>query len=188
MKYIALLCASAAIFFLYDPLMGSLFWVLTIANIHAEEEKNGKLWTYFGKITGATWLENLSPWLGYLLIVIPAHVLQTVAALGAFGTNKVLPFWLALLIGARLGDAIFSHIIPVLRGFKSSPEETAAKSNPGLPTGLIYLADSIALALIFHGPLLAASRETLLSGFAIGAGFFAVVQPLLHLTGKIKLK
>ena len=187
MKYIALIGTTAALFF-FNPLLGSLFWVLTIANIHAEEEKNGSLWAYFGKITGAGWLENLSPWLGYLLIVIPALVLQNVAAFGAFGGETVRPFWLALLIGARSGDAIFSHIVPVLRGFKSSPEETAAKSNPGLPTGLIYFADSIALALIFHGPLLAASRETLISGFAIGAGFFAVIQPLLHLTSKIKLK
>jgi len=157
-------------------------WLTGIAVLHAIEEYRGRLWVYFGTITGASWLNTLKPAVGTLLIVAPALLLQCTAVILAFSAETVNAFWLAVLIGARVGDALFSHVMPFARGVAPLPaSHGSTQLNPGLSSAAIYLVDSAVLAIAYSA-LLFAPTSTALFGLAAGAGFFALVQPALALT------
>lgn len=149
----------------------ALLWCAAVAIVHAVEETRGKLWAFFGRTSGVTALARLETPAGFALLVLPALVLQLVAALWAFLGLEVNPFWLGVLIGARLGDALFSHLLP-------SSGEDAAETSPGLASAWVYLADALVMAIVWHVPMMSAAPATLL-GFAIGAGFFCAVLPAL---------
>ncbi|MBI4347761.1 MAG: hypothetical protein HY553_12970 [Elusimicrobia bacterium] len=151
--------------------MSQAFWLwsVAVAARHSWEETRGELWSYFGRVSGNPLLSRLGPVPGFVVIVLPALALQvTAATLGLLGND---PFWLAVLIGGRIGDAVFSHFIPAARGFTP---------NPGLPTAWVYLVDGLAIALTFSAAV--AQGWT---GLLVGAGFFAVLVPVFRLTGKL---
>lgn len=181
MKYLLILAASGVIATI-NPQLAILFWVISIAVEHAVEETRGRLWAYFGEFTGLKSLARLNPWIGAALIVLPALLLQGVAAAFAFGGASINLFWLALLIGARAGDALFSHQLPRILGAKAQEDLDGkiTQSNPGYASALIYAADSILLLLLALKLEPTLSNQTTV-GFALGAGFFAAVQPSLRL-------
>src|SRR5271170_3716091 len=146
-RFLILFAACVALYWSGHTIGAVLVWTAVIALYHAFEETQGKLWAYFGKLFGVTWLNGLSEFLGFVFIVLPAVALQLYASYRAFSGESVAAFWLAMLIGARLSDALLSHIIPtVLSLRRNSP--TAGVENPGLPTACIYVVDGLLLATI----------------------------------------
>ncbi|MBX9685045.1 MAG: hypothetical protein K2X27_00010 [Candidatus Obscuribacterales bacterium] len=184
MKFTVLFILTAILAF-RNPLIAALLWTGGIAFFHMLEEAQGRLWAYFGELLEADWLRHLSAHAGLILIVWPAFVLQAGAAYGAFSAAQVNPFWLSLLIGARIGDGLFSHFIPFAQGFAAPRTgKVQEQLNPGLATAVVYLVDSLLLALLFNQELLSAASGTVLAGAALGAGFFALVQPGLKLASR----
>lgn len=147
-----------------------MFYLATLAALHAWAEYRGRLWRYFGAVTGVDWLSYWDDRTGLKVFVLPALLLQLVAIIGAFwpplmGTGDVHGWWLSLLIGACIGDAIFSHFIPSLKLWP----------NPGHGSAILYLVNSLALILFCQEHL------TVVPAF-LGAGFFALVLPVLFRT------
>jgi hypothetical protein len=174
MKLIITLLAVFLVTALPLPSALAILWCAGIAILHAREEYHGRLWDYFGRSTDNQWVAELGKLKGFLLIVLPALALQLTASWMAFrySTIQPAPFWLGLLIGARLGDALFSHGLPTLQG---------RGGNPGLPTALIYHTDGLLLLVLFHVPLMASPAEAW-AGALGGAFFFYSVLPLMRLT------
>jgi len=152
------------------PLGAAFFWCVAIALLHAFEESSGEFWTYLAKRSGGKWRRGST--LGFAFIVFPALALQGYTAWHAFMGDELDPYWLALLIGARVGDALFSHAIPFAKD---------REANPGLPSAAVYIVDSLLLALLWHVPLMGDSYNALF-GLALGAGLFVAVLPGLRLT------
>ena len=184
MKYAILLLATSLVA-LSNPLSAALIWTVAVALMHATEETKGKLWSYFGETAGLTFLKEISPLRGFVLIVAPAILLQTVASWNAFSGASVSVFWLCVLIGARVGDALFSHAIPFAEGHDSVNGYGAlTQRNPGLASAVLYLVDGFALALIF-GKEISAEYQVAVAGITFGAGFFALVIPGLRLVDRL---
>ncbi len=192
---LAVLLFATAALAISHPLCAAMCWTIAIAFLHMVEETQGRLWAYFGETVDFPLLKRLPPVVGFLLIVAPAFLLQSLAAFMAFSGGSIDVFWLSVLIGARLGDAVFSHAIPVARGqaratYNEPGERLTNDSgptqlNPGLATAVIYLVDGLLLTVIWSAPLLAMpSRELAVAGFAVGAGFFALVLPGLQLLSR----
>jgi hypothetical protein len=163
----------------------AFLWCLSVAIFHAREEAKGRLWAYFGRIARSPFFTHCEWGVGFYLIVFPALALQAFASWRAFRGDDVSVFWLALLIGARVGDALFSHAIPFASGElpwrrETDPDEPV-QLNPGLATAAVYAVDGLALALMWW-PSLAADPRPAILGAAIGAAFFASVIPGLRLT------
>lgn len=187
MKYLLILIATAVIANL-SPQLAAAFWAISIAVEHAGEETQGRLWAYFGELTGVKALTRLGPVFGTALIVAPALALQTTSAVLAFTVGSISAFWLAVLIGARIGDALFSHLLPLATGAKGQAELDGQEKqlNPGLASAIIYAVDGILFFLLWKDLLLSPDlNSTVIAGFALGAGFFAAVQPTLRLLGKV---
>lgn len=183
MKYLLALIATAVIAKI-NPQFAAAFWAISIAVEHAAQETKGRLWVYFGEITGLKALTRVNPVVGVTLIVAPALALQTISAVLAFALVPVNVFWLALLIGARLGDALFSHALPLALGAKAQADldGQVTQRNPGLSSALIYALDGVLFLLIWQDALLNPAVSTsVIAGAALGAGFFAAVQPSLRL-------
>lgn len=187
MKHAVLLFATAVLA-LNDPLKAALLWTVAVALMHALEETKGRLWNYFGEIAGLKLLKEISPVVGFVLIVAPAILLQGLASWNAFSGSTVNVFWLCVLIGARVGDALFSHAIPFAQGHESVKGYGAlTQRNPGLASAAIYLVDGFALALIF-GQEISAQHQVAIAGITFGAGFFALVMPGLRLADRLLAK
>jgi hypothetical protein len=183
LKFVLLVFATGVLA-IHHPLTAAMVWTIGIAIAHTVEETRGKLWLYFAQITDFSFLKRVNNFWGFALIVAPALVLQCVASFSAFALNHA--GGLALLIGLRLGDAVFSHLMPVAAG--NPPLRVArglAQINPGMPTGIIYLVDGILLALIFNHALAAAPQAEVVVGFFAGVLFFAAVIPTLKLLGSL---
>lgn len=148
-------------------------WFLcsAVSLVHAGEEANGELWKYFGKVTRNRWVRDLE-YDGLLFIVAPALALQQYAAYRAFSGDSLDVFWLAVVIGAQVGDAVFSHLQPSAAGHGLSPGQSSA---------VVYLVAGLVLAILFHVPLMTFPKWAW-TGAAVGAGFFASVLPALRLT------
>jgi hypothetical protein len=177
-----LLVSATGVLAINHPLTAALVWTVGIAIAHTVEETRGKLWLYFAQVADFNFLKRVGSLWGFLLIVAPALALQCYAAWSAFGLHQARG--LALLIGLRLGDAVFSHLLPVVAG--NPPLHVPGERrqlNPGMGTGIIYLVDGLLLALIFNQTLTAAPRFEVVVGFFAGSLFFASVIPSLRLLG-----
>lgn len=141
-----------------DASMTALSIMLTLG--HALEEtflsKDAPLWEAFGEIAEV----EIPHWLGF-----PAFFLGLVGALTAIAVVGYSgdPFWLGVLVGARLGDCWFSHWWPTIRGH----------AVPGNLTTPFYVAEAAVAATM--GPSVA--------GAALGAAAFAAVIPGLRVLG-----
>lgn len=134
--------------------------------LHAGEEvlgDGGPLWSEFGRLAGVRVPERA----GFfsVAIVLPT-VLGTAAILGyVFGSQVAV----SILIGARLGDAAFSHVGLWLSGL--------SRPNPGIKSSLLYIVEGVAGLWLFSvSPLV-----------AIGSALsFVAVIPGLWLAGRIR--
>ncbi len=135
--------------------MSALFTLLHVAEELVGD--GGPLWRYFGAIAGL----RIPDAIGFVLFTVGlAAALIVVAWLGYVGGSAL---WLGVLLGARVGDSVFSHWLLVLEW----------KPNPGIATTVLFAVE-VALVIALGLP---ASP----TGFLLGATFFAAIVPVLRL-------
>jgi len=147
---------------------------LTLTLLHSLQELRGRLWRYFGAIAGV----SISDFVGVLFF----FVLLTVSlwAIGWIGITGYLPIierserlaasTIGILIGARLSDRRYSHVLLDRRGYRP---------NPGLKSTPYYLAEAILLAVVFS-PLLTDHYILGALGFLVGWAPFFLVLPVIR--------
>jgi len=149
---------------------------LAFTLLHSLQELKGRLWRYFGAIAGikipdgfgkAVFFGGLtiSLWVVGLLGVTGTVLWQTPLAFGCLGA----------IIGCRISDALFSHILPNNAGFRP---------NPGLPSVPLYFIEALVLVLVFY-PTIRMHTVPVLIGFIIGALAFYAVIPSLKIFGRL---
>jgi hypothetical protein len=107
---------------------------LTLTLLHSLLELRGKLWRYFGDIVGV----EIPDWFGIIVFFVGLTLMLW--AVGIFGIGGAVPSrmtpapgLLGFLIGCRVSDGIFSHILPRLSGYEK---------NPGLTTVPLYFLEA----------------------------------------------
>lgn len=152
------------------PITVLVLYLILVALVHAWQEFDGQLWAYFGRVSGAWWPERLGCDAGFRFFVLPALALQLVAIVGAFWSplwcaGPINGWWLSVLVGACLGDAICSHFNPALKLWP----------NPGFGSAVLYFINALVLIVWQRAAL---DLEPAL----LAAGAFALVLPFLFLT------
>jgi len=150
---------------------------MAITFIHTYEEwkgRGGPLWRNFGAIVGA-WVPD---WLGFPFFFLILTTALWLAALVAITGSllicaveaKYAALALGVLIGARVGDTLISHIRPYVKGYRP---------NAGLRSTTLYILEAGFLTATFFTGLSSGGIFTCF-GLVIGAFFFALVRPLLR--------
>jgi hypothetical protein len=149
---------------------------LALTLVHSLQERQGRLWRYFGAIAGV----KISDTFGQLAFFGGLTVsLWIVGSVGI--TCTVLwqaPFafgCLGAIIGCRASDSLFSHILLNNAGFRP---------NPGLPSVPLYLAEVVVLLVVFW-PAILGNIVPAAIGFIIGALAFYAVIPILRAYGPL---
>jgi hypothetical protein len=149
---------------------------LAFTLLHSLQERRGQLWRYFGAIAGVRITDRfgeavffrgltLSLWVIGLLGITGTVLWQTSLAFGCLGA----------IVGCRISDSLFSHIVPNNAGYRP---------NPGLPSVPLYLLEALVLVAVFY-PTMRIHTSPVLIGFVIGAlGFFAVI-PIVKIFGPL---
>src|SRR5262245_8135927 len=144
-------------------------WALTLG--HSVEELKGRLADYFGAIAGV----RIPAWIGVVFFFRGlTGFLWLVGAIGIVGTdrcpNRYTVAVLGLLVGCRVADGLFSHVVLHVKGFRP---------NPGIKTTPLYFAEAILLCAVFAASL----RQYVVSaivGFLFGSVIFYAILPLLR--------
>jgi hypothetical protein len=163
---------------------GSLLVILPLLQIidlgltllHSLQERKGRLWRYFGAIAGVRIPDGfgqvvffggltVSLWIVGLLGISGTVLWQTPLAFGCLGA----------IIGCRLSDGLFSHILPNNAGYRP---------NPGLPSVPLYFGEALVLVVVFY-PTIRLHTLSVLIGFIIGAIAFYAVIPGLRTFGRL---
>ncbi len=131
--------------------------------LHAYQEIKENLWKYFQELIGAK--ITVPTILGIVTLLVLPIILSICAQMAYWEQSK---FFMGILLGARIGDTLFSHWIPSF--FK--------KENPGLETSVIYAVES-ALILLLQ---LAFSWE----GFIVGFLPFLLLLPTYWIIDRSK--
>jgi hypothetical protein len=142
---------------------------LTLA--HSIEELKGRLADYFGAIVGV----RIPAWIGVVFFfAVLTAMLWLVAAIGIAGSsiwpNCFTIAMLALLVGCRVSDGLFSHLLLHAKGFRQ---------NPGLKTTPLYFIEAVLLCLIFRNRLFNYPVSAIV-GFLFGAAAFYLILPVLR--------
>ena len=149
---------------------------LALTLLHSVQERNGKLWRYFGAIAGVSIPDKVGLPVFFVGLTI---LLWIVGLLGISGTvlwQSSLAFGcLGAIIGCRISDSLFSHILPSNAGYRP---------NPGLSSVPLYFAEVLVLVSVFY-PALSTHAVEALIGFVLGALFFYAVIPLLKTLGPL---
>jgi len=149
---------------------------LAFTLLHSLQERKGRLWRYFGAIAGVKIPDGfgqvvffggltVSLWVVGLLGITGTVLWQTPLAFGCLGA----------IIGCRLSDSLFSHILPNNAGFRP---------NPGLPSVPLYFIEAFVLVVVFF-PTIRMHAFPVLVGFIIGALAFYAVIPSLKTVGRL---
>jgi hypothetical protein len=149
---------------------------LALTLLHSLQERKGKLWRYFGAIAGVRIPDSfgqlvffggltVSLWIVGLLGITGTVLWQTPIAFGCLGA----------IIGCRISDSLFSHILPNNAGYRP---------NPGLPSVPLYFVEALVLAAMFY-PTIRMHTFDALIGFVIGVVVFYVVIPGLKIFGPL---
>jgi hypothetical protein len=147
--------------------------------LHIYQEWRGEevpLWRVFGAVVGV----RLPDWVGFasftlvLLVLLWATGLAGIAGWLPSVGQLSLPLavgGLAAIVGARLSDSIVSHWSLYGLGYRP---------NPGLKSTPLYVIEAcFILATFWKG--LSAEPTAAWIGFALGAGLFILVLPVLRL-------
>jgi hypothetical protein len=149
---------------------------LAFTLLHSLQERKGQLWRYFGAIAGVKIPDSfgqvvfsggltLSLWIVGLLGITGTVLWQTSLAFGCLGA----------IIGCRISDSLFSHILPNNAGYRP---------NPGLPSVPLYFVEVLVLVVVFY-PTMRIHTFPVLIGFIIGALAFYAVIPTLKTVGPL---
>ena len=149
---------------------------LTLTLLHSVQERKGRLWRYFGAIAGVKIPDKfgqlvffdgltIALWIVGLLGITGTVLWQTPLAFGCLGA----------IIGCRISDSLFSHILLNNAGYRP---------NPGLTSVPLYFVEVLVLAAVFYPALRMHTFEALI-GFIIGALAFYTVIPVLKTFGPL---
>lgn len=159
---------------------------LVLTLVHTLQElkgANGPLWRYFGAIVGVQIPDGFGFPVFFVLLTI------VLWAVGFAGITGYVPFFekerrdkwaitaVGVLIGSRISDGIFSHILLWHLGYRP---------NPGLASIPYYFVEALILIILFF-PGFRHHRQQAAVGFAIGFFFFLMVLPTLQLLRQILL-
>jgi hypothetical protein len=149
---------------------------LTLTLVHTSLELKGRLWRHFGAIEGV-YLPDVAGFVVFFLALTVilwalgfAGIAGTVPFVGLVGTEVAMAA-LGVIIGGRLSDGIFSHVLLDRKGYRP---------NPALSTIPYYFAEAGILAVLFSPGLLNHSLFAAV-GFLLGGLFFVLVRPSLRL-------
>jgi hypothetical protein len=147
---------------------------LVLTLVHAVQERQGRLWRYFGAIAGVKIPDGFGEFVFFRLLTAS---LWLVGLFGIAGTVLwQIPFafgCLGAIIGCRISDSLFSHILLNNRGYRP---------NPGLRSVPLYFAEAVVLVVVFYPTLLGHPIAALI-GFIAGAVFFYAVIPVIRTIG-----
>lgn len=143
---------------------------------HSLQERKGQLWRYFGAIAGVKIPDRfgklvfsdgltISLWIVGLLGITGSVLWQTPLAFGCLGA----------IIGCRISDGLFSHVLLDKAGYRP---------NPGLASAKVYFVEATFLVVISYSTLRSHAVAALI-GFAIGALAFYLVIPALKTFGTL---
>lgn len=157
------------------PIIAVLFAIadMTLTFVHANQERQGRLWRYFGAIYGFRFPNGLGLLTFFVSMTAVLWIVAIVGILGALAWNggQMHEFGVAavaILIGGRLADSWKSHIALSRKGYRP---------NPGLASVPFYIADAVALSAIF-APGLIHHWYLAIPGIAVGAGFYWLLVPI----------
>jgi len=150
----------------------------TLTSFHSYQEWKGAgapLWRNFGAIVG-TGLPDQLGFFGFTLLL--TLILFAVGYVGIIGTRgpECTAWALGALIGARLTDALVSHVLLYWVGYRP---------NPGLSSTPLYFLEALLIAWVFKA-VLTANPHAAEHGLITGAVFFLAVLPLLWLAQLLK--
>jgi len=149
---------------------------LAFTLLHSLQERQGRLWRYFGAIAGVKIPDSfgqvvffggltISLWIVGLLGITGTVLWQTPPAFGCLGA----------IIGCRLSDSVFSHILLNNAGYRP---------NPGLSSVPLYFIEVLVLAVVFY-PTIRPHTFPVLIGFVIGVLAFYSFIPGLKAVGPL---
>lgn len=146
---------------------------LILTLVHCSLELKGYLWRYFGAIAGFRIPDKLGFFLffvGLLAILWIAGFLGIAAPLYGIPMPKVAMVSVAIIVGGRISDSIYSHIRLHRKGYRP---------NPALGTVPYYLAEAAILAILFS-PEVRKQPGYAALGFILGWMLFFSVLPLIR--------
>ena len=149
---------------------------LAFTLLHSLQERKGQLWRYFGAIAGVKIPDGfgqlvffggltISLWIVGLLGITGTVLWQTPLAFGCLGA----------IIGCRISDSLFSHILLDNAGYRP---------NPGRNSVPLYLLEASVLVTVFYPAIRMHTFEVMI-GFIIGALAFYAVLPVLRTFGPL---
>jgi hypothetical protein len=149
---------------------------LALTLLHSVQERNGKLWRYFGAIAGVRIPDGVGLFVFFVGLTISLWIVGILGITGTVLWQTPLAFGcLGAIIGCRISDSVFSHILPNNAGYRP---------NPGLPSVPLYFVEVLVLVVVFY-PTLRRHTLAVLIGFIIGAVFFYAVIPVLKAFGPL---
>ncbi|THD44179.1 MAG: hypothetical protein E7774_11140 [Bradyrhizobium sp.] len=144
--------------------------------LHSLQERHGRLWRYFGAIAGVKIPDGFGDVVFFGGLTVALWVVGLFGITGAVAWQSPLAFGcLGALVGCRLSDSLFSHVLLNRKGFRP---------NPGLASVPLYVIESLVLVIVFYPTMLAHSLAVLI-GFVIGALAFYLVIPGLRMAGPL---
>lgn len=143
---------------------------LALTLLHSVQEREGKLWRYFGAIAGVRIPDTFGQLVFFGGLTVALWIVGLVGITGTVLWQTPLAFGcLGAIIGCRLSDSVFSHILLDKAGYRP---------NPGLPSVPFYFIETLILVIVFF-PTLRSHPLAGSIGFVIGAlAFYAVIPGL----------
>ena len=149
---------------------------LALTLLHSLQERNGRLWRYFGAIAGVKIPDGFGQIVFFGGLTFSLWIVGLIGIYGSVMWQTPLAFgFLGAIFGCRLSDSLYSHVRLNAEGFKP---------NPWLGSVPLYLIEAAALVLIFL-PAIRNNPIPVLTGFATGAFAFWSVIPTLRLVGPL---
>jgi len=149
---------------------------LAFTLLHSLQELKGRLWRYFGAIAGVKIPDGVGKVVFFGGLTIALWVVGLVGITGTVRWQTPLAFGcLGAIIGCRISDALFSHILPNSAGYRP---------NPGLRSVPLYFVEALVLVVVFF-PTIRTHTFPVLVGFVLGALAFYTVIPGLKIAGRL---
>ena len=149
---------------------------LALTLLHSLQERKGRLWRYFGAIAGVKIPDSFGQLVFFGGLTISLWIVGLLGITGTVLWQAPLAFGcLGAIIGCRISDGLFSHILPNNAGYRP---------NPGLTSVPLYFVEALVLVAIFF-PTIRMHTFDALIGFIIGTLAFYVVIPGLKIFGPL---
>jgi hypothetical protein len=149
---------------------------LALTLLHSLQERKGRLWRYFGAIAGVKIPDGFGQVVFFGGLTISLWIVGLLGITGTVRWGTPLAFGcLGAIIGCRISDSVFSHILPNYAGYRP---------NPGLPSVKFYIVEALALGVLFY-PTIRMHTFPVLIGFILGALFFYAIIPGLKTIGRL---